>query len=162
MDDIGDCFHGPVVFIQCFRLQEEDPLEEKITVYEKAPGETVKVNLFEYRGTKHLVFSEWHTDKDQEEKQTELGVMVSLDRIVALRQAIDRLAPIEEKIEVHKKLRGETINVYASEFQSNKYLHIREWLAENGQEQKPTRKGISIPVENIAALHKAINHFVSP
>ena len=55
---------------------------------------------------------------------------------------------MEERITVHEKARGETINVYIGEYRGTKYLHIREWYLDKDQEEKPTKKGVALPVEN--------------
>jgi Transcriptional Coactivator p15 (PC4) len=71
-------------------------LEERITVHEKARGETINVYIGEYRGTKYLHIREWYMDKDQEEKPTKKGIALPLEKIDALREAIDRLVPASE------------------------------------------------------------------
>lgn len=63
----------------------------------------------------------------------------------------------EERIAVHEKSRGETINVYIGEYAGRKYLHIREWYLDKDQEEKPTKKGVAIPVEKVEALREAID-----
>jgi hypothetical protein len=67
------------------------------------------------------------------------------------------LADTEERIPVHEKSRGETINVYIGEYAGRKYLHIREWYLDKDQEEKPTKKGVAIPVEKVEALREAID-----
>jgi hypothetical protein len=68
--------------------------EERITIHEKARGETVDVYIGEYRGTKYLHIREWYLDsKDQEQKPTKKGIALPIDKVDALRDAIDRLAP---------------------------------------------------------------------
>ncbi|MBI2812559.1 MAG: transcriptional coactivator p15/PC4 family protein [Candidatus Melainabacteria bacterium] len=61
---------------------------------------------------------------------------------------------------VHEKARGETINVYIAEYRGTKYLHIREWYMDKDQEEKPTKKGIALPLEKIDALREAIDRLV--
>jgi hypothetical protein len=84
-------------------VQEEVPLEERITVHEKARGETINVYIGEYRGTKYLHIREWYMDKDQEEKPTKKGIALPLEKIEALREAIDRLVPQEAAAAPEKK-----------------------------------------------------------
>jgi len=67
---------------------------------------------------------------------------------------------LEERITVHEKARGETINVYVGEYRGTKYLHIREWYVDKEQEEKPTKKGVAIPIEKIEALKEAIERLV--
>lgn len=67
---------------------------------------------------------------------------------------------MEERITVHEKARGETINVYVGEYRGTKYLHIREWYLDKDQEEKPTKKGVAIPIEKIEALKDAIERLV--
>jgi hypothetical protein len=67
---------------------------------------------------------------------------------------------LEERITIHEKARGETINVYMGEYRGTKYLHIREWYVDKDQEEKPTKKGIALPIDKIAALKEAIERFV--
>lgn len=67
---------------------------------------------------------------------------------------------MEERITVHEKARGETINVYIAEYRGTKYLHIREWYMDKDQEEKPTKKGIALPLEKIDALREAIDRLV--
>jgi hypothetical protein len=68
---------------------------------------------------------------------------------------------LEDRIKVHEKSRGETINVYIGEYRGTKYLHIREWyLDTKDQEEKPTKKGVAIPLEKIAELRQAIDDLV--
>jgi len=67
---------------------------------------------------------------------------------------------LEERITVHEKARGETINVYIGEYRGTKYLHIREWYVDKDQEEKPTKKGVAIPIDKIEALQDAIERLV--
>jgi hypothetical protein len=68
---------------------------------------------------------------------------------------------LEERITVHEKARGETINVYIGEYRGTKYLHIREWYLDNkDNEEKPTKKGIALPLDKIDALREAIDRLV--
>lgn len=67
---------------------------------------------------------------------------------------------MEERITVHEKARGETINVYIGEYRGTKYLHIREWYVDKDQEEKPTKKGVAIPIDKIDALKDAIERLV--
>ena len=69
---------------------------------------------------------------------------------------------MEERITVHEKASGETINVYVLEYRGTKYLHIREWYLTKEQEEKPTKKGVAIPIEKIEALKEAIERLVPP
>ena len=62
-----------------------------------------------------------------------------------------------DRIAVHEKSRGETINVYLGEYAGRKYLHIREWYLDKDQEEKPTKKGVAIPIEKVQALREAID-----
>ncbi|MBP6745871.1 transcriptional coactivator p15/PC4 family protein [bacterium] len=61
---------------------------------------------------------------------------------------------------IHEKARGETINVYIGEYRGTKYLHIREWYVDKDQEEKPTKKGIALPIDKIPALKEAIDRLV--
>ncbi|MBY0356990.1 MAG: transcriptional coactivator p15/PC4 family protein [Candidatus Obscuribacterales bacterium] len=67
---------------------------------------------------------------------------------------------MEEKISIHEKSRGETINVYIGEYAGKQYLHIREWYLDKEQEEKPTKKGVAIPLEKVEQLLDAINQLV--
>lgn len=67
---------------------------------------------------------------------------------------------MEERITIHEKARGETINVYIGEYRGTKYLHIREWYMDKEQEEKPTKKGIALPIDKIDALKEAIDRLV--
>ena len=67
------------------------------------------------------------------------------------------MADLEEKIAVHEKARGETIHVYIGEYNGKKYLHIREWYVDKDQEEKPTKKGVAIPIEKVQTLKEAID-----
>jgi hypothetical protein len=67
---------------------------------------------------------------------------------------------LEERITIHEKARGETINVYIGEYRGTKYLHIREWYMDKEQEEKPTKKGIALPIDKIEALKEAIDRLV--
>jgi hypothetical protein len=64
---------------------------------------------------------------------------------------------LEDKISVHEKGSGENIYVYINEYKGTKYLHIREWyLDAKDNERKPTKKGVTLPLEKIEALLEAI------
>jgi hypothetical protein len=68
---------------------------------------------------------------------------------------------LEDRIKVHEKSRGETINVYIGEYRGTKYLHIREWYLDNkDNEEKPTKKGVAIPLDKITELRDAIDQLV--
>ena len=67
---------------------------------------------------------------------------------------------MEERITIHEKARGETINVYIGEYRGTKYLHIREWYMDKEQEEKPTKKGIALPIEKYATCKESIQRLV--
>ncbi|MBX9951880.1 MAG: transcriptional coactivator p15/PC4 family protein [Candidatus Obscuribacterales bacterium] len=139
-------------------------MEERITVHEKARGETINVYIGEYRGTKYLHIREWYLDKDQEEKPTKKGVALPVEKCEALKDAISQIGPsdgsLDERVTVHEKARGESINVYVGEYRGTRYLHIREWYLDKDQEEKPTKKGVAIPMEKVDALTDAIDQLV--
>ncbi len=63
---------------------------------------------------------------------------------------------------VYEKPRGEKINVYLGEFKGTQYLHIREWYQDaKDQTDKPTKKGVAIPVEKIEELKNAVDYFLA-
>jgi hypothetical protein len=65
---------------------------------------------------------------------------------------------LEEKISVHEKGSGETVYVYVNEYKGTKYFHIREWYLDvKDNERKPTKKGVTLPLDKIDALIEAIN-----
>ena len=65
---------------------------------------------------------------------------------------------MEEKISIHEKGSGETIYVYVNEYKGTKYFHIREWYLDvKDNERKPTKKGVTLPLDKIDALIEAIN-----
>jgi hypothetical protein len=68
---------------------------------------------------------------------------------------------LEEKITVHEKSRGETIKLYIDEYKGTKYLHIREWYVDKDQEEKPSKKGVAIPLEKIESLRDALNDMIT-
>lgn len=68
---------------------------------------------------------------------------------------------MEEKITVHEKSRGETIKLYIDEYKGTKYLHIREWYVDKDQEEKPSKKGVAIPLEKIENLKEALEDMIS-
>ncbi len=63
---------------------------------------------------------------------------------------------MEEKITIHEKSRGETINVYVAEYAGKSYLHVREWYLDKDGTEKPTKKGVAIPVEKVELLLEAV------
>lgn len=65
-----------------------------------------------------------------------------------------------DRIRVHEKSRGETINVYLHEYAGRKYLHIREWYLDKDGEEKPTKKGVAIPIEKVAELRNALDELL--
>jgi hypothetical protein len=65
-----------------------------------------------------------------------------------------------DRIRVHEKSRGETINVYLGEYAGRKYLHIREWYLDKDGEEKPTKKGVAIPIEKVQELRSAIEELL--
>jgi hypothetical protein len=68
---------------------------------------------------------------------------------------------LEDRIKIHEKSRGETINVYIGEYRGTKYLHIREWYLDNKEnEEKPTKKGVAIPIDKIEELRSALDQLV--
>ncbi len=67
----------------------------------------------------------------------------------------------EKKVTIHEKARGETINLYIAEYAGKKYLHIREWYLDKDGTEKPTKKGVAIPVEKVEILQDAISKMMS-
>lgn len=66
----------------------------------------------------------------------------------------------ENKKSIHEKSRGETIYVYINEYAGKKYLHIREWYPDK-DEEKPTKKGVAIPLEKVETLKEAIEELMA-
>ena len=64
---------------------------------------------------------------------------------------------LDDHITIHEKSRGETINVYIADYAGKTYLHIREWYLDKDQSEKPTKKGVAIPIEKADALRKALD-----
>jgi hypothetical protein len=64
---------------------------------------------------------------------------------------------LEEKITIHEKSRGETIKAYVAEYAGKRYLHIREWYLDKDQTEKPTKKGVAVPLEKVELLQEAID-----
>ena len=68
---------------------------------------------------------------------------------------------MEDKKLVHEKARGESIYVYVGEYKGTKYLHIREWYTDTKEQiEKPTKKGVAIPMEKVAALKELLDQLV--
>jgi hypothetical protein len=68
---------------------------------------------------------------------------------------------MEEKTSIHQKPRGETVYAYISEYKGTKYLHIREWYTDEGGEEKPTKKGVTLPLDKIETLCEALNQMLA-
>ncbi len=63
---------------------------------------------------------------------------------------------MEERVTVHEKARGETIKVYIEEFAGMRLLHVREWYLDKDGSEKPSKKGIAIPLDKVEALLEAV------
>ncbi|MEW6369159.1 MAG: transcriptional coactivator p15/PC4 family protein [Acidobacteriota bacterium] len=50
----------------------------------------------------------------------------------------------------------EEIRVTINDFKNNKYIHIRTYVGFEGEEKKPTQKGIAVGVELFPELKKAM------
>lgn len=61
-----------------------------------------------------------------------------------------------EKVTIHEKARGETINVYVEEFAGKKLLHVREWYLDKEGKENPSKKGVAVPLDKVEALIEAI------
>lgn len=46
-----------------------------------------------------------------------------------------------------------------SDFRGKKYLDIRKWYEDDEGEWKPTRKGLTLPLENVPELVKELQRF---
>ena len=66
-------------------------MEEKITIHEKARGETIKVYIQEYDGKRYLHVREWYIDKEQAEQPTKKGVAIPLDKVNLLIEAVEKV-----------------------------------------------------------------------
>ncbi len=66
-------------------------MEEKITIHEKARGETIKVYIQEYAGKRYLHVREWYIDKEQAEQPTKKGVAIPLDKVNLLIEAVEKV-----------------------------------------------------------------------
>lgn len=63
----------------------------------------------------------------------------------------------EEKISLYAKPRGENVYIYINEYKGTKYLHIREWYTDaNDKIEKPTKKGVTLPLDKVEGLLEAI------
>jgi len=67
----------------------------------------------------------------------------------------------EKKISVHEKPRGENVYVYVNEYKGTTYLHIREWYLDADKEEKPTKKGVTLPLDKVDALRKALDEVMA-
>jgi len=67
----------------------------------------------------------------------------------------------EEKISIHDKPRGEKVYAYISEYKGTKYLHIREWYTDETGEEKPTKKGVTLPLDKIETLRKTLDDMLT-
>jgi hypothetical protein len=68
----------------------------------------------------------------------------------------------EEKITLYSKPRGETVYVYINEYKGNKYLHIREWYTDaNDKIEKPTKKGVTLPIDKVDGLLDALKKLLA-
>lgn len=67
-----------------------------------------------------------------------------------------------QQISIHEKSRGEKIYVYLGEYAGRTYLHVREWYLDKDGSEKPTKKGVAIPVEKVDELRDAINTLLPP
>jgi hypothetical protein len=68
---------------------------------------------------------------------------------------------LEEKISIHQKPRGETVYAYINEYKGTQYLHIREWYTDQAGEEKPTKKGVTLPLDKIEALRQALDQMLA-
>lgn len=68
---------------------------------------------------------------------------------------------MEDKVTIHEKARGETINVYIEEFAGKKYLHVREWYLDKDGTEKPSKKGVAVPLEKVEALMEAVKKMMA-
>ncbi|MBI2837872.1 MAG: transcriptional coactivator p15/PC4 family protein [Acidobacteria bacterium] len=62
----------------------------------------------------------------------------------------------DEVIAQFQKNSREEIRVTVNEFKKNKYIHVRTYVGFEGDEMKPTQKGIAIAVELFPELKKAM------
>jgi len=62
----------------------------------------------------------------------------------------------DEVIAQFQKNSREEIRVTINEFKNNKYIHLRTYVGFEGDEKKPTPKGIAIAVELYPELKKAM------
>ena len=53
------------------------------------------------------------------------------------------------------KARGATLVAQLSEFKGYRFLDIRDWIANDG-EAAPTRKGVTVPLDAIEPLARAL------
>ncbi len=62
----------------------------------------------------------------------------------------------DEVIAQFQKNSREEIRVTINEFKGNKYIHLRTYVGFEGEERKPTPKGIAIGVDLFPELKKAM------
>lgn len=65
---------------------------------------------------------------------------------------------MDRLISKFRKNAFEEIQISAREFQGRQLVDIRIFVGPRGQETKPTRKGISIPIELYGEFGKAIDN----
>lgn len=66
-------------------------MDEKISVHQNARGETVYVYVNEFKGTTYLHIREWYVDKEGNEKPGRNGVALPVEKVEALRDALDQV-----------------------------------------------------------------------
>lgn len=62
-----------------------------------------------------------------------------------------------EVIKDIQKDNGDTIRVELSEYEGHKFLQIRIWFTNDDGELKPTKKGVSIPLNKIKDISEALS-----
>jgi hypothetical protein len=55
--------------------------------------------------------------------------------------------------------RGDTVLVQISEHNGKTFANFRKWYADGGK-LKPTRQGVTIPLEALPELHKALGAYL--
>jgi hypothetical protein len=70
--------------------------------------------------------------------------------------AEEQLQQQEVLVQAIEKGLGERIHVRVSQFKGRVYLDVRNFYEDDAGEWKPTRKGVSVPVELYEQLQQAI------
>jgi len=144
-------------------VSAEEGTEEIVASFRKSASEVVCIGFNEWRGQTRIFVRIYVPSVDYEDAfvRTKKGISLTADKYPQLRDAIENLGNVfkpETVVAVIPKTYREQVRVGFNEFRGQRLVYVRSFvrISEDKDDWVPTRKGVSLRVEQYPKLLEGI------